>query len=508
MSEFDLGSLRLAVDHRSGEGDGGPSLQIRDASGRELLRFDCFRFDPHHHVIAADGSDTMTSFGPVLDPVEWALAALRRDLQVWLGRAGWSGRSDWSEADLDRSLAAAESAMRNPRADLDHLDLARLKTRRSEKWNTYPSDIHPAWVAEMDYPLAEPIRRVLERAVDLSDIGYPIAPTDTGLREAFCDRMRQHYDWEIAPRQVEILTDVVQALYVGMLAFTEPGDGAVVQTSIYPPFFAAVRETGRNLVEHRLIAPVAGREMGREGYQLELDALREAVDARTRILLFCNPHNPTGRVFRRDELHALAELARDRDWIVVSDEIHQDLVYEEFEHIPFATLSEDAAGRTVTITSATKGFNIPGLRTCVAHFGSPELQRRFNNAVPRHVRGGIGLLGLYATIAAWRHSDPWLAQVLAYLQGNRDFVVEFVRRELPEIRIQAPESTYFAWLDCRQLDLQPTPAKFFYQHAKVALSDGGNFGPGWEDFARLNFATSRTLLGEILEKLAKAVRNR
>jgi cystathionine beta-lyase len=509
VTEFQLGTLRLQVDHRGlgprREGDGGPSLRIRDADGHERLRFDCFRFEPHYHL---DDAAAYTAFGPVLDPVSWTLEELRRDLPGWLSRTGFTGGRDWTAEQRDETLAAVESALRNPPARLDDLDLATLKTRLSEKWNTYPDDIHPAWVAEMDFPLAEPIRRVLERAVDLSDIGYPIAPTDTGLREAFCDRMRALYDWEIQPRRVEILTDVVQALYLGMLSYTEPGDGAVVQTSIYPPFFSAVRETGRELVEHRLIAPVAGREMSREGYQLELDALREAIDDRTRILLFCNPHNPTGRVFRRDELEALAELAREQDWIVLSDEIHQDLVYRGYEHIPFASLSEDAASRTVTITSATKGFNIPGLRTCVAHFGTPALQKRFNTVVPRHVRGGIGLLGLYATVAAWRHSDPWLAEVRAYLEGNRDFVVDYVRREHPEIHVQAPESTYFAWLDCRELGLRPTPARFFYEHAKVALSDGGNFGPGWEDFARLNFATSRSLLGEILEKLTKALRNR
>lgn len=507
MADFELGSLRLDVEHRSqpGGGEGGPSLRIRDAAGRERLRFDCFRFFPHYHL---DDAAEAVGFGPVLDPVTWTIEELRRDLGGWLGRTSWDGASDWSEAALGDTLRAVESALRNPPARLDDLDLAVLKTRLSEKWNTYPDDVHPAWVAEMDFPLAEPIRRVLERAVDRSDIGYPIAPTDTGLREAWQERVQRLYGWQIEPRRVEILTDVVQALYLGVLAYSQPGDGAVVPNPIYPPFFDAVHETGRRRVEHPLRAPAAGREAANEGYALALDDLRANADARTRVLLFCNPHNPTGRVFRRDELEALAELARERDWIVLSDEIHEDLVFPGHEHIPFATLSEDAASRTVTITSATKGFNIPGLRTCVAHFGSPELQQRFNGVVPRHVRGGIGLLGLYATVAAWRHSEPWLQEVRAYLLGNRDFAIDFVRRELPEIRIQAPESTYFAWLDCRALDLRPSPARFFYEHAKVALSDGRNFGPGWESFARLNFATSRSLLASILEKLAKAVRSR
>lgn len=502
--EFQLGDLRLEVEQRPFAlgADGGPCLRVRDSEGREWLRFDCFRFEPHYHLANAA---EFSAYGPVEDPVTFAVEELARDLRGYLERAGYAGPTDWSEDALATTLAGAESLLRNPPARLDDLDLDLLKTRNSEKWETYPNDIHPAWVAEMDFPLAEPIRVVLERAVDRWDVGYPIAPTETGLREAFCERMQRLWGWRTEPQQVEILSDVVQGLYLGLQAYTDPGDGAVVQTSIYPPFLDAVRETGRSLIEHRLIAPEAG---GAPGYQLDLDSLRAHIDERTRIALLCNPHNPTGRVFRRDELEAIAELARQEDWVVLVDEIHQDLVFSGHQHIPFATLSDDAAARTVTLTSATKAFNIPGLRTAVAHFGSRELQQRFDAVIPRHTRGGIGLLGLYATIAAWRHSDPWLTEVRAYLEANRDFIIQYLAAELPEIHCQPPEATYLAWLDCRALDLQPSPAGFFYEHAKVALSDGAKFGESWEGFARLNFATSRSLLQEILEKLTKAVRGR
>jgi cystathionine beta-lyase len=294
-------------------------------------------------------------------------------------------------------------------------------------------------------------------------------------------------------------------MYLAVQAFSAPGDGVVIETPIYPPFFDSVRENGRRLLEHRL---VASQRPGVRGYELDVESLRARADGRTRILLFCNPHNPTGRVFRRDELLAMAELARERDWIVVSDEIHQDLVFRGHEHVPFATLSEDAARRTVTLTSATKAFNIPGLRTAIAHFGSAGLQRRFGAVVPRHTRGGLGLLGLYATAAAWRHADPWLAEARAYLESNRDFALRVLAAELPEIRFQAAEATYLQWLDCRALELEPSPARFFYERARVALSDGAKFGEGFEGYARLNFATSRALLQQILEKLTKAVRSR
>ena len=499
--ETQLGALCFRVDHRDAGADGGPTLRVSEADGGELLRFDCFRRNPHYHL--ADRTEPV-AFGPVSDPVTWTVGELRDRLCDYLKRAGHRDPVETSDEELSAALAQVESWLRNPPARLDDLDVELLKTRLGEKWNTYPAEILPAWVAEMDFPLAEPIRVVLQRAVDRWDVGYPIDPRATGLLECFSERMQRLYGWQPDPARVEILSDVVQGLYLGLQAYSEPGDGAIVQSSIYPPFLGVVRETGRRLIEHRFVAPGASEQ----GYELDPDRLREAADDRTRLLLLCNPHNPSGRVFRRDELEGLAKLARERDWIVLADEIHQDLVFSGRQHIPFATLGEDAAARTVTLTSATKAFNIPGLRCSVAHFGSAELQARFNRVVPRHTLGGIGLLGLYATIAAWRHADPWLDEVRSYLEANRDFVAAFLAQELPEIAFQPPESTFLAWLDCRALELEPSPARFFYQHAKVALSDGRNFGSDWDGWARLNFATARNVLTVILEALAKSVRSR
>jgi len=388
--------------------------------------------------------------------------------------------------------------MSQPQSGLDDLDLEVLKSRVSEKWNTYPPEILPAWVAEMDFPLAEPIHRVLREAVERHDVGYPIAPRDTGLLEAFSERMAARFAWQIDPQRCEIITDVVQGLYVCLETLSDPGDGAVVQTPIYPPFLQAVPETGRRLVENRLV-------QGNAGFEIDFDALRRDVDASTRLLLLCSPHNPTGRVFRRDELEALAELILERDLIVVTDEIHGDLVFSGSEHIPFATLSPEIAARTVTLTSATKAFNIPGLRCAVAHFGSQALQQRYN-ALPRHIGGGIGLLGLYATIAAWRESQPWLDEVRSYLEANRDFSAGFLAERLPEIVFHPPQATYLGWLDCSALELKPTPGTLFLRRGKVALSDGHYFGAGFEQFARINFATSRSILGEVLERVESAVR--
>ncbi|MCA9511499.1 MAG: PatB family C-S lyase [Myxococcales bacterium] len=391
-------------------------------------------------------------------------------------------------------------------ADLDALDAERLGRRLNEKWNTYPDkDVLCAWVAEMDFPLARPIRAVLERALETDDVGYAIALRDTGLADAFAARMDERFGWRVEPERCEILSEVVQGLYLSLLAYSEPGDGAVVQTPIYPPFLSAVRETGRALVENRLVRTGGP---GDARFEIDFDALARDAGARTRVLLLCNPHNPTGRVFGRAELERLAALALERDWVVVTDEIHADLVFDGRRHVPFATLSPEVAARTVTLTSASKAFNIPGLRTAVAHFGSRELQQRFDGAVPRHVRGGIGILGIYATIAAWRDSQPWLDTVRDYLAANRDTALAYLGARCPEVVTTPLEATYLLWLDCSALGLAPSPARFLYEHGRIALSDGRAFGRGFEGFARLNLATSRAILEEILERFATAVERR
>jgi len=380
----------------------------------------------------------------------------------------------------------------------DDLDVQELRRRRGEKWQEYPADVLPAWVADMDFPVAEPIARHLAEAVRLHDIGYPLNPTPSALPTVFAKRMQERFGWQVDPRRVLVLSDVVQGIYIALETLCERGAGVVLQPPVYPPFFHAVRETHGRTVLNRLVR-------GANGYGLDLDGLRRACDAGTRVLLLCNPQNPTGRVFTRAELEGMAQLALERDLLVISDEIQCDLVYPGHRHIPFASLGPEVEARTVTLTSATKGFNIAGLRCAVAAFGSDALLARFK-AVPSHVRGGLGTFGLAATEIAWTSCQPWLDDVMAYLDGNRRFVAEFLRERVPEIRHHPGESLYLAWLDCAALELGgAAPFDFFLERARVALSDGRNFGAGGETFARLNFATSRAILREILERMARAL---
>ena len=189
----------------------------------------------------------------------------------------------------------------------------------------------------------------------------------------------------------------------------------------------------------------------------------------------------------------------------MSDEIHGDLLFDGRRHIPFASLAPEIAARTVTLTSPSKAFNIPGLRCAIAHFGSADLKRRFGGRHARHIRGGIGLLGIYASIAAWRWGQPWLDEVVPYLAANRDFARARLAERIPEIRFFPPEATYLAWMDCSALEIGTSPAAHFLREGRVAISDGRAFGPGWEQFARLNLATSRSILTEVIERMAKAL---
>jgi cystathionine beta-lyase len=491
-----LGPLALDVEHRTPGASGGPTLRARRlVDGRELFRFDCFVEGAHWHL-DSDGRDEITPIPLELDAIDFALAELRRDL------AGYAARSGLAEplpprAECEAALARLEAPLRNPPPAFDALAEPVLRARSGEKWQQYGPDALPLWVADMDFEAAAPIRRRLARALAVGDLGYPLHPQPTPIPDLAAARLAQRFGYAVSRSQVELVSEVVQAMHVALVQLTQPGDGVITQTPIYPPFLGVIREHGRTLLANEM-------PRGPEGYALDLDDLREKAQ-RARLLLLCNPQNPTGRAFRRDELEAIAAIARERDLVVISDEIHADLVFAPSRHVPFASLSEDAAARTITLYAASKAFNIAGLRCAVAVFGTPELKRRFNQ-FPRHLRGGLNGPGILATEAAWRHGDAWLADCLAYLRANRDFVAEFVKRELPGVVHFAPQATYLAWLDCRALKLEPSPHEFFLTRAKVALSEGPNFGEAGRGFVRLNFATSRAILERALGQMAKALR--
>jgi cystathionine beta-lyase len=382
--------------------------------------------------------------------------------------------------------------------DFDAIDLEGLRARRGEKWRLYGPDVLAAWVAEMDFPLAEPIRRAIEDALAREDLGYPHDPADrAALGEAFAARMQTRFGWRADPGRVEVTAEVVQGIYVAIHQLTDPGAGIAVQTPVYPPFLRAVQKLGRRLVESPLV-PGAARS------EIDFDDLRRRAADGARLFLLCNPQNPTGRVFTRAELEGLAEVAAAHDWIVIADEIHADLVFDGHVHVPFASLAPEVEARTITLTSASKAFNVPGLRCALAHFGSESLRRRFQ-AFPHGLRGGTGSLGPAATLAAWRDGDAWLDAARAYLDANRHRVAAFVAERWPAVRHELPEATFLAWLDFRACGLAPSPHAALLERGRVALSAGEWFGTPGNGFARLNFATSRAILDAILGRIDRVL---
>ncbi|GGO77333.1 MalY/PatB family protein [Nonomuraea cavernae] len=366
----------------------------------------------------------------------------------------------------------------------DEIHLYDLKSQHDGlKWAEAGPGVIPAWVADMDLPTAPEVIQALQRRAE-GDLGYPawlLSQQCGPLAEAFAERMATRYGWEADPVHVRSYNDLNQALQVLLHVWTRPGDGVAVHTPAYHPFLDTLA------IMERPLHAIQMRPEG-ESWWFEVPDLSGC-----RVLLLVNPHNPTGRVFTREELERLAEHAERHDLLVISDEIHADLVYDPYEHIPFATILPD---RTVTLTSATKAFNLGGIRCSVAHIGSPEMREALDGQPP-FVYGSANLFGVEATVAAWRHGDAWLRETLALLDRNRWAIAE---RLPPTVGYRVPEATYLAWLDYGR----PGMAEVLKQEAKVLLSDGALFGPGGDTHVRLNFATTEPILTEILNRLNRA----
>ena len=376
-------------------------------------------------------------------------------------------------------------------------DVPFLRARRTNKWHKFAPDVLPAWVADMDFGVAPAVAEAMARLARNQEYGY--AAREGALQAAFARRMRRRFGWEVDAECAHPIGDLVQASFSSVMAFSEPGDAVLLQLPSYPPFMAAIKDTGRRLIANHM------RDDGTR-WELDLDAYERAPDARARVLIFCHPQNPTGRAFGRAELEQVAAFAIRHDLIVVSDEIHADIVYPGNTHIPLASLSPEIAARTITITSATKSFNIPALRCAVMHFGTPALKERFFARMPMRLLGSPGVTGVDATVAAWDDGQAWLDEILGYLQGNRDWLAETLAREMPGVALRLPEATYLAWLDCSALKLSGPAGQFFLDRARVGLNAGETFGERYAAFARLNFATPRPVLQEIVGRMAEAVR--
>jgi cystathionine beta-lyase len=367
----------------------------------------------------------------------------------------------------------------------------------SGKWGHYDEDVLPLWVADMDFVSPEPVIRALHERVEHGVFGYPIE--DKALRQAVVERMAERYGWRIQPEDVLFVPGVVKGLNLACHALATPQGTVLVQPPVYPPILSAMQHTGMILQESQLVLDADG------SYSIDQEAFKEAITDQTRLFILCNPHNPVGRVFRRDELFGMAEACLSRGAVICSDEIHSDLIYPGRQHIPIAALDGEIAQNTITLIAPTKTFNIAGLQCSFAIIQNPSLRNRFRHA-HLGLAGWINVFGQTAALAAYRHGQEWLDQVLRYLGANRDYLFDYVRQKLPGIRMAKPEGTYLAWLDCREAGIPGEPYDFFLKQARVALNSGPTFGTGGEGFVRLNFACRRKILAQALDRMGKALR--
>jgi cystathionine beta-lyase len=376
--------------------------------------------------------------------------------------------------------------------DLRVPSLGMLHARRSAKWSSEGPGVLAMTIAEMDFPVAPPIAAALRAAIDRHDLGYaPAAPP--GLQQAFAGFARRRMDWEVDPEQVVLVPDVVVGLRELCQALIEPGDSVALATPAYPPFFSVLPGAGLRIRE------LATDPRG----DFELDDLEAALRAGTKALLLVNPHNPSGRVIPRQKLARIAEICAAHEAWVLADEIHAPLVLDGATHTPWLELSEAAREFGIVLISATKAFNLAGLKAAQLVTASPRAREAVAALPP--LSGGSGLLGVIASEAAFDESDAWLDAVLDQLAENRDLLAARLAADLPEIRFVPPQGTYLAWLDCRALGLGEDPAARFLARGRVALSPGPSYGTAGAGFARLNFATSPELLEEGVRRMAAAV---
>ena len=382
--------------------------------------------------------------------------------------------------------------MRQP---FDDLTLAELRQRQSLKWRRYPPDVLPLWVAEMDTRPAPAVRSALDRALDLGDTGYPWGQ---GYAEAYADLAATAWGWRPDPTGATLVADVMTGVVEVLRLVTDPGDAVVIVPPVYPPFFAFVRHAGRRVVE----APLRADD------RLDLEALERAcVEAsaggRRAALLLSNPHNPTGTVHTADELAAVAVLAERHGVRVLADEIHAPLTYPGTGPAFTPYLSVPGAERGFVIFSASKAWNLAGLKAGLAVAGPGA--RDELATMPEVVSHGPSSLGVIAHTAALREGQDWLAEHLVGLDAQRRLLRTLLAERLPAVGYRMPGATYLAWLDCRPLGLPQEPAAFFLEQARVALGVGPDFGRPGAGHVRLNFATSTAVLTEAVERMASAV---
>ena len=381
-------------------------------------------------------------------------------------------------------------------SQFDSLTVEDLHRRGTVKWNYFEPNVLALWVAEMDFPTAPPVVSAIEDAVRREEFGYPRMPGPNGLPEAVAEWSANRYGWPIDAQRVHVLPDVLKGVELAIDNFSPAGSAVILPTPAYMPFFDIPKVINRPLVEVPMLS-TSGR------YTFDLGGIEAAFAAGAGTLILCHPYNPLGRSFDRDELLALCDVVTRNGGRVVSDEIHSPLVYSN-RHVPYASISADAANHAITLTSASKAWNLAGLKCAVAIIGNDDDEEKWKG-IPLLKTHGASTIGIAANTAAFRDGTAWLDSLIAYLDRNRKLLGELLAEYIPLVRYTIPEATYMAWLDFRELNLPQEPGDFFLSKSSVAMNPGVAFGANGAGFARLNFATNTSILERAIKAMASAV---
>ncbi|MCY6484073.1 pyridoxal phosphate-dependent aminotransferase [Clostridium aestuarii] len=358
-------------------------------------------------------------------------------------------------------------------------------------------DVLPMWVADMDFRIAQPIIDALKERAEHGIFGY--TKMSDSYKEAVCSWMEKRHEWKIEKDWVIHSPGVVPALSIIVKEFTKPGDKIIIQTPVYYPFFDVVRDNNRELICNSV-------KFENEKYVMDYEDLESKIDENVKMMILCSPHNPIGRVWSKEELVKLGEICMKHNIMVVSDEIHADLVYKGHKHIPFASISEEFAQNSITCFAPSKTFNIAGLQSALLSIPNKEYYDKFSLALGALDIRRDNCFGAVATETAYTEGEEWLEQLLDYLEGNLEFLTEYCEERIPKIKVNKTEGTYLVWLDCHELGMSKEElGDFMIKEAKVALDHGYWFGPEGEGFARINIACPRATLEEGLKRIENAV---
>lgn len=372
-----------------------------------------------------------------------------------------------------------------------------LKCEFLDKTLNVDVDCVPMWVADTDFRIAPCIAEALQNRMSHQILGYTLR---TGsFYQAVADWQKRRHGWNVSPEWVSFCPGVVSGIAVAISQFTNPGDKILVQTPVYHPFFQTVRNLGRQVVFNSLLN-VDGRA------QIDFADLEQKANGAT-MLLLCNPHNPVGRVWSRQELERVADICRRNGVMVVSDEIHSDLVYAPNHFVPFATVGDWAATNSITLSAPSKAFNIAGLSTSYAIASNPDILKMYNAGLDAFHIGFGNVFGNVALESAYTDGADWLDQMLAYLDGNVNFAIDYAECNIPQMRIIRPEATFLLWCDCRAFGMEEEKLSYFFAHkAKVAVNMGSVFGPEGQGFVRMNIGCTRATLEKALNRIARCVK--